>query len=150
MGEQNEEILDPEIADARERKAAAEARVAARREAEAPARKRRDELDMAALAEAVADVGEIGDAIATIATPLGRIIVRRPTEARWRQATKEMERTKPAELEEAAKNLVKDHLVHPKTDAYFEIVARYPGIPGELVAMIGGLARGGARALAGE
>ncbi len=150
MSEESHEILDPRIADARERKAAAEARAAARRAEEAPSKAIRDEIDAAALAEAIADRGELGDAIATIATPAGRVIVSRPTDVCWRQAMKAMEKTKPAELEEAAKNLIKDHLVYPSTDAYFEIVSRYPGVPAELVAVIGGLARGGARALSGE
>lgn len=155
MSEENQtqepKIMPPELADALDRKAAAEARAAARRKAEEPANELRDALDAAALAEAVADHGEIGDAIATINTPAGRVIVKRPTAARWRSAMKDMEKTKTAELEEAAKNLVKDHLVHPlPVSRYFEIAERYPRIEADLVAMIGNLARGGARALSGE
>jgi hypothetical protein len=154
MSEENQkqepEIMSPELAEALDRKAAAEARTAARRKAEEPANKLRDALDAAALAEAVADHGEVGDAIAVVRTGAGIVIVKRPTASRWRSAMKDMEKTKTAELEEAAKNLVKDHLVYPKAPAYFAIAERYPRIESDLVSLIGDLARGGARALAGE
>lgn len=144
------EILIPEIAAARERRALAEAKSAARAAASAERDAIREELDGAALAEAIAEHGEVGDAIAFVTTKAGRVIVKRPTSARWRQASKEMESREQAKLEENAKRLVLDHLVYPEREAYFAIADRYPALSGELIAMIGGLARGGSRALSGE
>lgn len=146
----DDEILSPELAAARERIAAAKAKIEAAAKAEADAKALREALDEAALFEAQAEHGEIGDGLATVLTGAGRVIVRRPTSARWKLVEAAAASTNKAKLEEASKALVLDHLVHPDRAAYFALVDRYPALPGRLVEMIGLLAQGGAKALAGE
>jgi len=148
--EQKPEIVSPAVAEARERRAAAEAELAEKRKAEKAAEDEQREIDEAALAVATLKYGELGDGIAKVGTRAGMVIVRRPTEARWQQVQRDAESRDPARLAEHGKRLILDHLVHPNDSAYFKISERYPDLPTTLIGMIHGLARGGARALSGE
>lgn len=148
--EEKIEFVSEKLASARERLAAAEKALAEKRAAEKLAVDEQEAIDKAALAEAELKHGDVGDGIARIGTKMGCVIVRRPTEARWRQAAKEAESRQTEKLEESAKRLVLDHLVHPTSKEYFAIAECYPKLPGILVDMISNLAGGGARALSGE
>lgn len=149
MSDEDQKFLSPELADALDRAAAAKAKLEAKRAASKPADELREALDEAALAEAILEHGEVGDGIAKVRTGAGLVIVRRPTESRWRRAEKELATRNDGKLEEAGKQLILDHLVLPakdERDRYFAIVAQYPALPTTLVGLIAGLAAGGSKA----
>ena len=124
-----EEILDPVIAEARERKAAAEAKRAAQVAAGELAAKQRAALDEAALAEAIAEHGAVGDGVATASTGAGLVIVRRPVQSRWRRFERESQTKNEDRQQEIASAMISDNLVHPTKDAYLALVERYPALP---------------------
>lgn len=143
-------MSDVEQTEHAKRRAELEQQLAARRAAEAVTRKQIEEADELAILEASAEHGEVNDAIATISTPSGVVIVKRPTSGRWRRAEKEMQTRNEAKLEEVAKNLIVDHLVYPQRDAYFALCERYPGLSSRIIPALHALATGNASRFSGE
>ena len=139
--------LDDKIAAANARRDAARAKLAAKTTSEDETKLREAE-DEAALEEARAEHGEIGDGIATVSCAAGLLIVRRPKPIERQRFLKKFATKNDAQAQEAAKAHVVECLVHPTPARYFTIAETYPGIPDALVVAIDRLARGGA--LAGE
>jgi hypothetical protein len=83
--------------------------------------------------------------------------VKRPSSVRWKRVLADSkprrglsEIDEDLRLEEVGKTLVADHVIHPDRDKFFEIIGLYPALAPELLEMVKNLARGGAKALAGE
>lgn len=119
-----DEILDPEVAAAKERAAAARAKLEARRAAEDPERAKRAALDDAALIEAQLEHGE--DAVGVVKCRLGDVIVRKPTSreaAAFRARVSRLKKSDEGGMRDASKAFVKSCLVHPSEDAFVRILA---------------------------
>jgi len=144
MSGENEKPLDPRIVAANARRDAARAKLASK-PAPDPVREAEDE---AALDEARAEYGEVGDGIASASCAAGLVIVRRPKPIERARFLKKFGTKNDASALEAQKAHVLECLVYPERDRYFEIAELYPGIPDALTIALDKLARGGA--LAGE
>ena len=145
-------MSDP-LAEALARKDAAEARRAARR-AETPeaalARAKLEADDAEAIAAAEEQHGNLGDGIATVSTPMGVVIVKRPHHVVWKKIENEADSRNKQRQYEAVSSCIRSCLVHPARQQYEAIEEKYPGIRGSLLGLLGKLAAGGEVAASGE
>lgn len=120
---------------------------------------RADAAETERLTQAIADKRaliaaekEHGDRLATFETPEGMIIVRQPSQMRFRKyqavitrlSSKETDSANAQLLDESMK-LVLECLVHPANTRFDQIVERYPGVPNLLAGRLVELANGGAK-----
>lgn len=86
------------------------------------------------LQKAIKEHGKLGDRVHAIYTPLGAVIVKRPTRAAYREYQAADDRFEGQDV------LVHACLVHPDHAGYEKIVDEYPAIQGQLAGAIALLA----------
>lgn len=132
------EEMEERLKAARERRAAAEARMELSEEEALEAELRAEELraaDAEAIAAAEASHGR--DRIAVHHTPMGAVIVKRPSAMHFRRFSS-LTKVGPDDAE----RLVQTCLVHPSRSAFDAIADELPAVPVDVAALCVDLARG--------